>query len=160
MMDLALLKCSVCPKQPSFSDTSHLLTHVGSKGHLSALHKLQIRSHQEMGANLELATYNQWYQHHSLGQLLSERLLLKEKKQARKRGNPTRRAAADAYTIPIDNTMISPRMPAKRPAPPRQKHGPRTRRSRRAGNDSDSDFSPARRPKYDTCIHALLHLAN
>src|SRR5947207_2175813 len=84
-MAAALLNCSICPNQPTFSDTSHLLTHVSSKGHLSNLHKLQVRSHQELSAGHQLAAYNQWYQQHNLGGLLSERMLQKESKKATKR---------------------------------------------------------------------------
>jgi hypothetical protein len=85
-MALGLLNCSICPKQPKFSDTSHLLTHVSSKGHLAHLHKIQVRSHQEISASLQIATYDQWYQQHDLGRLLSERMLQKEAKQSNKRG--------------------------------------------------------------------------
>jgi hypothetical protein len=84
-MAATLLNCTICPKQPTFSDTSHLLTHVSSKGHLSNLHKLQVRSHQEISAGHQLGDYNQWYQQHDLGRLLSERMLQKESKKATKR---------------------------------------------------------------------------
>ena len=86
IMSTALLTCKICSKKPSFSDVSHLLTHVGSKGHLSQLHKLQVKSHQEIAEALQLVDYNQWYQEHGLAQLLSERLQQKEKKQAAKQG--------------------------------------------------------------------------
>lgn len=88
-MALTLLNCSICPKHPTFSDTSHLLTHVSSKGHLSHLHKLQVRSHQEISAGNQLATYDQWYQNRDLGRLLSERMLQKEAKRSTKRRRPT-----------------------------------------------------------------------
>jgi hypothetical protein len=84
-MAVTLLNCSICPKQSTFSDTSHLLTHVSSKGHLSNLHKLQVRSYQEISASHQLAAYNQWYQQHDLGRLLSERMVQKEFTQATKR---------------------------------------------------------------------------
>lgn len=92
-MAATLLNCSICPKQPTFSDTSHLLTHIGSKRHLSNLHKLQVRSYQEISASHQLAAYNQWYQQHDLGRLLSERMLQKGLKRATKRrraSTPTR----------------------------------------------------------------------
>src|SRR3954452_8195210 len=88
-MAATLLNCSICPKQPTFSDTSHLLTHVSSKGHLSNLHKLQVRSYQEIGAGHQLAAYNQWYQEHDLGRLLSERMIQKEFTQATERRRAT-----------------------------------------------------------------------
>lgn len=76
------LNCNICPKQPTFSDISHLLTHVSSKGHLSHYHKLQVRSHQEPQAGHDLAIYDQWYSIYGLAQLLSERMLQKEAKKA------------------------------------------------------------------------------
>jgi hypothetical protein len=84
-MAATLLNCSICPNHPTFSDTSHLLTHVSSKGHLSNLHKLQVRSHQEISAGHQLAAYNEWYRQHDLGGLLSDRMLQKESKKATKR---------------------------------------------------------------------------
>src|SRR6202044_2304499 len=88
-MAATLLNCNICPKQPTFSDTSHLLTHLGSKGHLSNLHRLQVRSYQEISASHQLTAYNQWYQQHDLGCLLSERMLQKELKKATKRRRAT-----------------------------------------------------------------------
>lgn len=107
-MSSALLHCTICPKRPNFSDISHLLTHVSSKGHLSHLHKLQVRSHQEIEAGQQLAIYNTWYQHNGIGQLLSERLLQKQAKkvQARSRNFPTaihrRRRLSTVSTSTID----------------------------------------------------------
>ena len=84
MMSTELLKCTICPKIPVFSDISHLLTHVGSKGHLSHLHKLQIRGHQDLVAAHKLARYNQWFQEHGMAALLSERMHQKEEKKNQK----------------------------------------------------------------------------
>lgn len=88
-MAATLLVCSICPNHPTFSDTSHLLTHVSSKGHLSNLHKLQVRSHQEISAGHQLAAYSQWYHQYDLGRLLSERMLQKESKKATRRRTAT-----------------------------------------------------------------------
>lgn len=81
------LLCNICPKQRKFSDLSHLLTHVGSKGHLSCYFKLQVRSRQDPAARVHLATYDQWFTKYEVGRLLSERLTLKESKKVNnKRG--------------------------------------------------------------------------
>lgn len=88
------LHCTICPKKPDFSDVSHLLTHIGSKGHLAHLHSLQVRSHQDDTASRDLAAYNQWYNHHGLATLLSERLQQKVQKQAAKTAANHRRLAA------------------------------------------------------------------
>lgn len=148
IMALAFLNCSICPKQPSFSDTSHLLTHVSSKGHLSEWHKLQVRSFQDIAAGVALATYNQWCQQHDIDRLLSERMQMKEDKQAKKRKTTTARNTS-SKGIPIDHALLNPSNPSKRPAKPKtqgQRKGARSRRER--DNDgSDSDFSPVKRPK-------------
>lgn len=88
------LNCTICPKKPSFSDVSHLLTHVGSKGHLAHLHGLQVRSHQESSAAQTLTAYNQWYEDNGLPALLSDRMQQKEQKQADKRAATRRRQVA------------------------------------------------------------------
>lgn len=106
-MSQPLLTCKICTKKPTFSDVSHLLTHIGSKGHLAQLHKLQVKSHQDLAPALELASYNQWYQEHGLARLLSERLQHKEKKQAGIRGvknEPAVKAehdSAEPYNLPV-----------------------------------------------------------
>ena len=77
------LRCNICPKTPKFSDVSHLLTHVSSKGHLSHYFKLQVRSHQEPEASQMLLAYDRWYQDNNLAELLSERMLSKESRKSR-----------------------------------------------------------------------------
>jgi len=150
-MDLELLNCSICPKQPSFSDTSHLLTHVSSKGHLSHLHKLQVRSHQEIAASVQLASYNQWYQQHGLGQLLSERMLQKEFKLAGKRAAATKRGAYMAQQGVIDQTLLDQPLPPKKIAKGQNQTQRKTVGSRKGkpsvDDDSDLDFSPVKRPR-------------
>ncbi|EHY52192.1 hypothetical protein HRR83_003245 [Exophiala dermatitidis] len=150
-MDLELLNCSICPKRPSFSDTSHLLTHVSSKGHLSHLHKLQVRSHQEIAAGVQLATYNQWYQQHGLGQLLSERMIMKEAKKAGRRKNAARKGAYVAQQSPSNHATSEQPMPLNRPTKGRkqgQRRQTRGRHARRAiDDDSDLDFSPVKKSR-------------
>ncbi|ODH46260.1 hypothetical protein GX48_07649 [Paracoccidioides brasiliensis] len=80
-MPSTVLKCIICPKKPNFSDVSHLLTHISSKGHLSHSFKLQVRSHQEPEAGELLEAYDQWYREHNLAGLLSDRMLTKEAKK-------------------------------------------------------------------------------
>lgn len=74
------LLCNICPKQPDFSDISHLLTHVGSKGHLSHYFKTQVRSRQDPTVRQQLDTYDKWYVKHQIEKLLSQRMALKESK--------------------------------------------------------------------------------
>lgn len=74
------LLCNICPKHPDFSDISHLLTHVSSKGHLSHYFKAQVRSRQEPQILQQLEIYDRWYDKHHIETLLSQRMVLKESK--------------------------------------------------------------------------------
>ncbi|KAK4691645.1 hypothetical protein P7C71_g5397, partial [Lecanoromycetidae sp. Uapishka_2] len=91
------LLCNVCPKEPEFSDISHLLTHVASKGHLSQCHKAQIRGRQDATIREKLATYDRWYEDYQIEKLLSERMIAKESKDSNGRkasGNAKSSSAA------------------------------------------------------------------
>lgn len=83
------LHCNICPKQPVFSDISHLLTHVGSKGHLSHYFKAQVRGGQDATARNQLDIYDRWYTDNQIEKLLSQRMILKDSK----RSNGTTRAS-------------------------------------------------------------------
>jgi hypothetical protein len=83
--DQELLTCIICPRVSKFSDLSHLLTHVSSKGHLAQLHRVEVRSRSDIGSGLLLHSYRQWHDQHGIGHLLSERMVMKEAKQAAKR---------------------------------------------------------------------------
>lgn len=74
------LVCVVCPSQPRFSDVSHLLTHLSSKGHLHTLNDTKIRSHADLSAAQTIATYEKWYKDNGLERMLAERLMAKDEK--------------------------------------------------------------------------------
>lgn len=124
-MDAAALLCNICPKRPTFSDVSHLLTHVSSKGHLSNYFKLQVRSHQEEEAGDLLDEYDLWYKENNLPKLLSDRMASKEarKKQGKhsKHGpgysvmktmkQPTPKEAVDPLpSEPLSTNFIEPHL--------------------------------------------------
>ncbi|PGH11467.1 hypothetical protein AJ79_04842 [Helicocarpus griseus UAMH5409] len=109
-MPSVVLKCIICPKKPNFSDVSHLLTHVSSKGHLSHFFKLQVRSHQEPEAVELLEVYDRWYKEHNLAGLLSERMLTKEAKKGN--GNATvENASSSNRTSKIKKESTAPKRP-------------------------------------------------
>ncbi|KAI4275134.1 MAG: hypothetical protein LQ337_003427 [Flavoplaca oasis] len=81
-MNSVPLHCHICPKQPDFSDVSHLLTHIGSKGHLSNYFKAQVRSNQDASVRQQLDVYERWYAEHQIEKLLSQRMVLKDSKKA------------------------------------------------------------------------------
>ncbi|EGR50479.1 uncharacterized protein TRIREDRAFT_58774 [Trichoderma reesei QM6a] len=45
------LLCTVCPESPRFSDVSHLLTHIASKGHLHHETQTKLKAHQDVAAS-------------------------------------------------------------------------------------------------------------
>jgi hypothetical protein len=76
------LLCSVCPETPKFSDLSHLLTHIASKGHLHHETQTKLKAHQDITAALALQQYEQWYREFGIETLLVERLRAKQVKEA------------------------------------------------------------------------------
>lgn len=73
------LLCHICPKKPTFSDVSHLLTHISSKSHLAARFKLQLSddaSHQQA-----LLHFDEWAEHYGINKLLKNRQDAKELKK-------------------------------------------------------------------------------
>lgn len=77
------LHCNICPKKPNFSDVSHLLTHIASKGHLSNYYKVKVRSTNEESSRQLIEAYDQWYAEWSVEELMSERMNQKDKRRTR-----------------------------------------------------------------------------
>jgi len=77
------LNCSICPKKPKFSDISHLLTHVGSKGHLSNYYRTKIQAASDAVLAAIINTYDQWYTDWGIDELMHERINHKDKKKPR-----------------------------------------------------------------------------
>ncbi|KAF3481821.1 uncharacterized protein GIQ15_04580 [Arthroderma uncinatum] len=103
----SLLKCNICPRKPKFSDVSHLLTHLSSKGHLSHYFKLQVRSYQEPQATELLAAYDQWYEKNKLATLLSDRMLAKEARNAKGSRTGTRSSLPVAFPSDISSRAMA-----------------------------------------------------
>lgn len=76
------LQCCVCPRSPGFSDVSHLLTHIASKGHLHHETQMKLRSHQDISSAMALRQYDAWYNRYSIEDLLVERMKAKQVKEA------------------------------------------------------------------------------
>lgn len=79
------LRCGLCPKRPNFSDLSHLLTHVASKGHLAQQFKATVRASTDEAARGALQSYNDWYQKYGIEQLCANRMKTNEAKKAKAR---------------------------------------------------------------------------
>lgn len=112
------LHCHICPKQPDFSDVSHLLTHIGSKGHLSNYFKAQVRSNQDASVRQQLDVYERWYADHHIERLLSQRMVLKDSKKANGVARATKREQS-ASTKPTTSSQTT-----NKKAAPTKKSGP------------------------------------
>ncbi|CAK7205954.1 hypothetical protein SEUCBS139899_008734 [Sporothrix eucalyptigena] len=73
------LECNLCPKKPVFSDSSHLLTHISSKGHLHQRFSTEFKAKSDDAAKEKLEKYEQWYKANDIERLLSERMSSKAK---------------------------------------------------------------------------------
>lgn len=78
------LHCNICPRKPDFSDVSHLLTHIASKGHLSTYYKIKVRSATETESRNLVDNYDNWYARWNIEDLMAVRLNLKEKRKSRR----------------------------------------------------------------------------
>jgi hypothetical protein len=77
------LHCNICPKKPNFSDVSHLLTHIASKGHLSNYYKIKVRSSSETDSRSVIEAYDRWYAEWNVETLMSDRMNQKDKRRTR-----------------------------------------------------------------------------
>jgi hypothetical protein len=98
--DGVILECLLCPSAPMFCDVSHLLTHVGSKGHLSHQHKLGIRGQSDPTAQSKLEMYQHWYSRNGIQKLLGERLAIKDSKRAQVDQRPKKQTATSQTAVP------------------------------------------------------------
>lgn len=107
------LICCVCINNPRFSDTSHLLTHLSSKGHLHNVNKARVLSNADLSASQKIKAYDTWYDDYKLGTLLAERLLAKDKDKGvnkyKRSGQPLLQVSS---TIPSLNSRVELTMTA------------------------------------------------
>ncbi|KAI0148037.1 hypothetical protein F4776DRAFT_673323 [Hypoxylon sp. NC0597] len=76
------LVCYSCEKQQTFSDLSHLLTHVSSKAHLLELYNLQILSQIDAAAASRCRRFDTWYKTYNISQLVLQRMEARGEKGA------------------------------------------------------------------------------
>ena len=88
-MESVPLLCKICPKQPHFSDISHLLTHVSSKGHLAHYFNAQVRSRENSSVRRQLEAYDEWYDGNQIESLLSHRMAQKDTKRPNGKYRPS-----------------------------------------------------------------------
>ena len=80
------LVCGICPRKPTFSDLSHLLTHISSKAHLSTYYKLKIRSSSDEDARQTVEHYDIWYAENDIESFMSDRMKNKDERKKIKNG--------------------------------------------------------------------------
>ena len=80
------LHCNICPKKPDFSDVSHLLTHIASKGHLSNYYKAKVKGSTDPASKQVVDAYDEWYEYWNVQDLMRERMSQKEKKKSGSNG--------------------------------------------------------------------------
>jgi hypothetical protein len=72
------LICSICAKKSSFSDLSHLLTHISSKAHLANYFKVKVLAGSDNeDARQTYEQYNLWYAENEIKALMSNRMTKK-----------------------------------------------------------------------------------
>lgn len=135
------LHCSICPKRPDFSDVSHLLTHIASKGHLSNYYKVKVRSGNDDAARRLVESYDRWYAEWNVEDLMSERMTLKDKRRSRARPVGTYCHSLPGFTAECRACLIT--HVARQPSAPRiEAPVPRSARPRGAvGNYLDPRLS-------------------
>ena len=114
------LHCNICPKEPEFSDISHLLTHVASKGHLSHYFKAQVRARQDENIRYKIDRYDRWYDQYQIEKLLSQRMNSKELRDVNKptaKNNNRKLAHLARATEPPDRRSKKSRTRDPSPSP-------------------------------------------
>ncbi|KAI1813010.1 hypothetical protein GGS20DRAFT_599558 [Poronia punctata] len=87
--DVIPLVCYICPKNAHFSDLSHLLTHISSKGHLHNMFQLTLSRDVDDSAKLALTEYDNWFNKNGIGPLLRARKTAREQKDSREKRQQT-----------------------------------------------------------------------
>ncbi|KAI0854327.1 hypothetical protein F5Y00DRAFT_267554 [Daldinia vernicosa] len=94
------LVCYACEKIPTFSDLSHLITHVSSKAHLLELYNLRIKSYGNEACAAQARKFEIWNQTYNIDQLVRQRMEARDEKgiQPQRRGNTHRDEAPGRST--------------------------------------------------------------
>ncbi|KAF2684694.1 hypothetical protein K458DRAFT_301697 [Lentithecium fluviatile CBS 122367] len=104
------LHCNICPRKPNFSDVSHLLTHIASKGHLSNYYKVKVRSGSEDASRRLIEAYDRWYAEWNVEELMSERMSQKDKRRSRARPAGNIEAPRPARPRAAVGNLLDPRL--------------------------------------------------
>jgi hypothetical protein len=109
------LVCYTCENNPVYSDLSHLLTHVSSKGHLQTQFKLQVQDSEN--SRQLLSTYDKWFTKYNIGSMLSDRMNQKESNLAKKVKRPSAPKKEKKNSLFLDDPEDDRRRQAAAPKP-------------------------------------------
>ncbi|KAI1430041.1 hypothetical protein F5Y12DRAFT_793194 [Xylaria sp. FL1777] len=87
--DLIPLLCFICPKNSHFSDLSHLLTHISSKGHLHNMFQLTLNRDVNPAAEVAITEFENWYKQNNISALLRARKSAREQRESQQRRSQT-----------------------------------------------------------------------
>ena len=153
MMEAIPLLCKVCPKNPHFSDISHLLTHVDSKSHLKCYSNAKIRGRQDLCIRQQFDEYNQWYEENGIEKLLSQRILQKDSRNSHAKARAPRESVAKSVKAPRKTRKkrsVLPRTPnevdVKDAIDPRLS---RLQRTQPIGQSTEANPPPESPPPFD-----------
>lgn len=97
--ELIPLVCYICPKNSHFSDLSHLLTHISSKGHLHNMFQLNLSREIDEAADLSLTEFETWYKQNNISALLRARKTAREQRDNNQRQNQTPSVFGEDNTV-------------------------------------------------------------
>ncbi|KAI0486468.1 hypothetical protein F4859DRAFT_528198 [Xylaria cf. heliscus] len=102
--DLIPLICFICPKNSHFSDLSHLLTHISSKGHLHNMFQLNLSREVDEDADLALGQFENWYKGNGISALLRARKTAREQRDNHQRHPQTPSGLGDGRAVSRHST--------------------------------------------------------
>lgn len=101
------LICTICGNHKTFSDLSHTLTHLNSRGHLQQKHRLELQAPSDPSVQTILDNYNIWYTTNNIASLLSERMNIPKggaKKSSKPKAKHVVSTSSFAQALPHTNS--------------------------------------------------------
>ncbi|KAI0515215.1 hypothetical protein F5B22DRAFT_656161 [Xylaria bambusicola] len=103
--DLIPLTCFICPKNSHFSDLSHLLTHISSKGHLHNMFQLNLSREVDMSADIALTDFDRWYKQNNISALLRARKSAREQRDSQQRRSQASLGFGGDTSLPLHQNV-------------------------------------------------------
>ncbi|EHA57343.1 hypothetical protein MGG_09305 [Pyricularia oryzae 70-15] len=134
------LLCDLCPKKGQFSDISHLLTHISSKGHLSCRFTTDMKAKAgDINAAKKMRDFEKWYAENGIDGLLQDRITSKERRVKKSRGQGGLATTRTARSQPSRHASVKSE-PTEDMESMRWEFGPMRLRPTNTGRHSQSVF--------------------